>query len=455
MGRMSAESLPTNGCVSEGSSPGSPKKDGGQKSSAFRWCVRGLFLGVSLVLLLHPKLGVGWLESAPAGVSPLLALAKLRGGQISFLALLGMVLAFVALWWWRPFCRWICPLGTCNELAEKLGGWCRVPRMHLWPVGQVLATAAVMSVVVGLPLFLWLDPLAIWSSPWEASGGRISRLGIMALFGALILIFSFATRGGWCRYLCLVGGLQELLFFGRRLGAQALREWASLFAGRKGGVQPSPLTGDSVVDRNDLPAGGAQKAIPQVHNQRLIRRFFLGVGVAGVAIVLPWPKQTKDSRRLRPPGARQPESSFLNLCVRCGNCIRACPAGILIPDWSPAEWTEFAAPVVRFQADYCHRDCVRCGQVCPTGAIQEIQPSDKLRFPIGKVIVEGEICLLADERECGLCRAHCPYEAIRLRFSWDTYAVLPEVDPSRCNGCGACEVICPTQPRKAIRVEPL
>ncbi len=451
---MSAVSRPTSVGVSGKSLSEPPQQDSAQQFPAFRWVVRGLFLGGSLALLLHPKLGVGWLESAPAGASPVLAFAKLRGGQISLLALLGMVLAFVALWWWRPFCRWICPLGTCNELAEKLGGWCRVPRVYLWPVGQVLATAAVVSVVVGVPLFLWLDPLGIWSSPWEASGRGISRLGMMALFGASVLVFSFSTRGGWCRYLCLVGGLQELLFFGRRLGAQALRPWASL-GRRKGGVDPSPFALDSVVDRNDLPAVGARKATPQVHKQRLIRRFFLGVGVAGVAIVLPWPKQSKESRRLRPPGARQPESSFLNLCVRCGNCLRVCPAGILVADWFPAEWTGFAAPVVRFQGDYCHRHCVRCGQVCPTGAIQEIQASDKLRFPIGKVIVEGEICLLADERECGLCRAHCPYEAIRLRFSWDTYAILPEVDEVRCNGCGACEAICPTEPRKAIRVEPL
>ena len=65
-----------------------------------------------------------------------------------------------------------------------------------------------------------------------------------------------------------------------------------------------------------------------------------------------------------------------------------------------------------------------------------------------------DLCLLGDDRECSVCRNRCPYEAIRLVFSEEEYTLTPVVDLDRCPGCGACEAACPTQPTKAIVVEP-
>ena len=46
----------------------------------------------------------------------------------------------------------------------------------------------------------------------------------------------------------------------------------------------------------------------------------------------------------------------------------------------------------------------------------------------------------------------CPYEAIKVQWYEEAYESFPGVDPLKCNGCGACEAVCPTGDLKAIKV---
>jgi ferredoxin len=149
------------------------------------------------------------------------------------------------------------------------------------------------------------------------------------------------------------------------------------------------------------------------------------------------------------------EQAFLGLCVRCGNCIRACPTHIITPDLGGHGLTSLMSPVLSFSEGYCREDCVVCTGVCPSDALRPLAIEDKPAIQIGRPAVDMDICLLGADRECAECRRWCPYDAIRYVFSESEYCLVPRIDAAKCNGCGACENVCPTKPKKAIVVAAL
>jgi ferredoxin-type protein NapF len=157
-----------------------------------------------------------------------------------------------------------------------------------------------------------------------------------------------------------------------------------------------------------------------------------------------------DDSPLRPPGARR-EDKFTGLCLRCGNCIRACPSKIIHPDTGLSGVLGFLSPVVRYKSDYCKQDCNACTTACPSGALQRLNLEQKNSYVIGKASVDTSLCLWGVS-ECHACLSPCPYKAIKIQWNEEAYESFPGVDPAKCNGCGACEVVCPTGNLKAIKV---
>ena len=133
---------------------------------------------------------------------------------------------------------------------------------------------------------------------------------------------------------------------------------------------------------------------------------------------------------LRPPWALD-EEPFLAACTRCGDCVRACPQVILVE--------EGGYPRVEFGKGEC-TFCGDCVAACKAGALRrrENQPPWRL------LAIIGDGCLARRGVVCRSCGDVCATAAIRFRPQLGGSA-LPEVDPSRCNGCGGCVAPCPAR----------
>ena len=160
---------------------------------------------------------------------------------------------------------------------------------------------------------------------------------------------------------------------------------------------------------------------------------------------------------VRPPGS-VPEPEFLQMCIRCGECFKACPYNVLQPMgfWEQGLeglWTPYVV------ADHagCAPSCNACGEVCPTGAIRALPLEEKRVARMGLAIVNEQTCLpFANREACQLCvdecasagyhaieftRVHTQVDADGLPIEGSGY-VAPVVLADKCVGCGLCQMQC-------------
>lgn len=212
-------------------------------------------------------------------------------------------------------------------------------------------------------------------------------------------------------------------------------------------IENDPPTGETALGRRgfiSLLAGGTA-AVAGGTAAAAATRFF-GADLENPNAFLP----------VRPPGS-VPEKEFLQMCIRCGECFKACPNNVLQSEGFEQGFEGLWTPLVNANWAGCESSCNACGQVCPTGAIRALPLEEKKVARMGFAFVNEQTCLpFANREACQLCVDECDaagYNAIeftQVHTQTDdlglpipgTGFVAPVVLEDKCVGCGLCQTRC-------------
>jgi polyferredoxin len=424
----------------------------------------------------------------------------------------------------RAWCGWLCPLGTVLDLIPLRKRTLRDKQPNIpnaWrSVKYGLLIVILVAALFGNLTLLIFDPLTIFirtftTSLWPATDQIVTSLETALyhvpflsdpissidawlrpailptqpeyyrdawLFGAVfigIIALNLIAPRFWCRYLCPLGGLLGWISRGALLRREVSEECkgctlcttvcptGTIDASKHYASDPAECT--MCLECLDVCPRSTIEFQPRVKlSQRQAydpsRRQFLGaaaLAIGGVALFrADAVRQRPDDHLIRPPGVI--ENDLLDKCLRCGDCVRACPTHGLQPAFNQAGLEGLWTPLLVPRLGYCDYSCNACGQVCPVQAIPLLSLDDKRTQVIGKAYIDQNRCIAwADHGACIVCEEMCPLpeKAVYLEKrdfvqpDGSTVTVqLPHVDRSRCIGCGICEFKCPLNGNAAIRI---
>lgn len=465
----------------------------------------------------------GWPGSVvnfPLRLDPLAMLAHLLTSRTilagSALALITVALTLAL---GRVWCGWLCPLGTLLDLfsLRRWRGKREAPADSWRRVKYgLLLTILAAALLTNLTLLIF-DPLTILFrtlsvSVWPAVDQLVTaaetalyRVPLLrpaiSAFDALVrpevlppapafyrhallyagvflgvILLNLVTPRFWCRYMCPLGALLGLLsrvaVVRREVSdrctqcdacarvcptgtIQAEKEYASDSGECTMCLECLAACPYSAVEfPTHLSLAEGQPYDPS-RRQALTA---LAAAVAGIALF-------RAARRehpwlIRPPGVR--ENDLLSRCIRCGECVRACPTSAIQPAVTEAGLEGLWTPVLVPRLGYCDYSCNACGQVCPVQAIPPLSLQEKRQQVIGLAYIDQNRCIpWADYRDCIVCEEMCPVpdkaiklERVEVRNGDGVLVTVqrPHVIRERCIGCGICEYKCPVSGEAAIRV---
>jgi ferredoxin-type protein NapF len=370
-------------------------------------------LALSIVALtLALPLGLKGMSGIFAWTSPFIMLnSVIILKSFVILNLLGITVLIASIFKTRFFCRYMCPVGFC---CDKISGFNRDRisfHKKMPSAGPWLAIISLASAFAGIPLFILLDPLAIFHGTFAVFAGEWSLIAVLSYSGfPVLLAVNYLLPDIWCSRLCPLGGMQDILTDIRKRTVRLIH----------------------------------QKS-PEREQYSPARRFLLASGLGLISgYMIPELISPTKQDYIRPPASINP-ALFNTLCIRCGNCIRSCPTKIISNHVDLSDILSWMTPEVKFLNGYCLETCNLCSSVCPTGSITLFDPDAKTGIFMGSAEVISENCLLSLNKECDRCHAVCKYDAVKIVPSTRLLLMTPAIDRKKCVGCGACAVICPTR----------
>lgn len=490
----------------------------GVPTRRFRIIVQAFFLSlwVALIIITRHPIDHFLAKIVPVSfflrIDPLVMTVINGGMRVGVtITFLGFVTLALTLLLGRVFCGWVCPFGAMFDIWGWFLRRMRVqfhrpsPRWFTLKY-YLLAILMVLALLGGVSPLMGLDPIVIITRTaamvvdpffreqqniiWTAGNGAFQNgyfIDVLTLI-LFLAIMTGTTRLSriWCRTTCPLGAYLAI---------------SSRFATLRRDTSDCVQCG---ICAHHCPTGAIDFKNAEVYNESECIKCFLcsqecPVDANFFTFKAPFPARSESqqpvdlSRRnfittaalttvaapglhlsagepqsgrwlIRPPMSRT-EHDFLASCIRCEECIKACPTGIL----KPAPVTEHGfrtlwSPVMVSSQAKCLPECNACSVACPTDAIMKYDVKDKYAIKAGTAVFNASLCISYSERKfCSECVRECPTDAIKLDRGWEpedgvlnsTAADRPAPDGKiptkpvsiiyeRCVGCGACETACNT-----------
>ena len=153
--------------------------------------VASLAAAVLLLLPLWPSAAL-----VPPALSPFVAVGgAVAARAVGAATLLGLPVLVLALLRRRGFCRYACPVGLLLEGVGRLRPRAGRRPVRLPPLGQWAALLTLGGALVGYPLFLWLDPLALFAGVFSVGRGPLGSAASLTALGLPALLLDGVEPG--------------------------------------------------------------------------------------------------------------------------------------------------------------------------------------------------------------------------------------------------------------------